>query len=66
MQPTRIPHNDTRFDMLAGRQHGLLSVGVTWGIGSEQELREAGAQHLVSTTEELIHLLSAWRATLPE
>ncbi len=38
---------DTHFDMEAGRHHGLLTIGVGWGIGDEQELRQAGAHEVV-------------------
>ena len=33
--------------------HGLHGVGVTWGIGTEDELREAGADVVVDRPEEL-------------
>jgi len=48
---------DRHFDMRAARDNGLLAVGVTWGIGGERELRQAGAQHLVESAEELRALL---------
>jgi len=50
---------DRKFDVLGARAHGLPCVGVLWGIGSEQELREAGAAALVSAPEELPELLGA-------
>jgi len=50
---------DRHFDMRAARENGLLAVGVTWGIGDEAELRQAGAQHLVATAEALGALLGA-------
>jgi len=48
---------DRRFDVEAGRAHGLRTVGVTWGIGSARELRDAGADDLVESPEELEALL---------
>ncbi len=48
---------DRHFDIAAGRTHGLHTVGVGWGIGSEQELREAGADELVATPEALCEAL---------
>ena len=36
---------------------GIGSIGVTWGIGSETELREAGAEWLVGAPDELARLL---------
>jgi phosphoglycolate phosphatase len=44
---------DRKFDVLGARAHGLPCVGVLWGIGSEQELRDAGAAALVSAPAEL-------------
>ena len=44
---------DRHVDMAAARAHGLRAVGVTWGIGSAEELRSAGADVLVATPAEL-------------
>ena len=44
---------DRSFDMLAARAHGLRGVGATWGIGSADELRAAGAEVLVAEPAEL-------------
>ncbi len=48
---------DRRFDMVAARAHGLRGIGVRWGIGSEQELREAGAEALAGAPAELPGLI---------
>jgi phosphoglycolate phosphatase len=40
---------DRHVDMEAARAHGLRAVGVTWGFGTPEELREAGADVLVDT-----------------
>jgi phosphoglycolate phosphatase len=50
---------DRRHDVEAGRAHGLRTVGVTWGIGDVTEHRAAGADHLVGTPEELLHLFAS-------
>jgi len=50
---------DRAVDILAARTNGLLSVGVLWGYGSESELREAGANVLLSEARELSQLSSA-------
>ena len=50
---------DRKFDVLGARAHGLPCVGVLWGIGSERELREAGAAALVREPSELVALLGA-------
>ncbi len=44
---------DRHVDMEAAHVHGLRAVGVTWGIGSEAELRDAGADVLVGAPAEL-------------
>jgi phosphoglycolate phosphatase len=44
---------DRRYDIAAAREHGLASIGVFWGIGSEGELRDAGADELADTPEAL-------------
>lgn len=49
-------------DMRAARDHGLRAVGVTWGYGTEAELRGAGAEVLLPS----IAALDAWlRAEVP-
>jgi len=48
---------DRHHDVSAARALGIGAIGVTWGIGSETELREAGAEWLVGTPDELARLL---------
>lgn len=48
---------DRRHDVVAGRTNHLTTVGVTWGIGSRDELRAAGADYLVEDAAELVRLL---------
>ena len=50
---------DRKFDVLGARAHDLPCVGVLWGIGTERELREAGAVVLVEEPGELPGLLGA-------
>lgn len=45
---------DRHMDIDGARHHGLRSVGVLWGFGSEEELRQAGASALVATPAELL------------
>lgn len=58
---------DRRFDVAAARAHGLLAVGVTWGIGTRAELEHAGADAIVDRPAELVPLLldAAARAAAP-
>ncbi len=44
---------DSEVDLQTARNAGLPCLSVTWGFRSIQQLKEAGAQHLVHTPEEL-------------
>jgi phosphoglycolate phosphatase len=44
---------DRSFDILAARAHALPSIGVTWGIGTLDELQSAGADRLIARPAEL-------------
>jgi len=48
---------DRSFDIHAARTHGIRAVGVLWGIGSEDELRGAGAHAIAATPADLVRLL---------
>ncbi len=44
---------DRKFDMIGAGNHGIRSIGVLWGYGDEQELREAGADEVCSHPQQL-------------
>jgi phosphoglycolate phosphatase len=44
---------DRSHDILGAAAHGVFSLGVTWGYGSSDELRAAGAGELVGVVAEL-------------
>jgi phosphoglycolate phosphatase len=48
---------DRFYDVDGAAEHGIPTIGVLWGVGSEQELREAGAVALVATPAEIPPLL---------
>jgi phosphoglycolate phosphatase len=50
---------DRRHDVVAAHAHGLPAIGVTWGIGSREELEAAGAQRVVDSVGELRAALAA-------
>jgi phosphoglycolate phosphatase len=54
---------DTRFDVVGAHAHGLPCIGVLWGIGSEEELREAGADAIAATPADVVELAltEGWR-----
>jgi phosphoglycolate phosphatase len=49
---------DRHFDIEAAHAHGLAPIGVSWGIGSVAELRQAGAVAIADTPAELLALLA--------
>ena len=56
---------DRRFDVAAAKSHGLTSIGVTWGYGAADELRQAGADWLVDHPSDLATLLTGALAHNP-
>jgi phosphoglycolate phosphatase len=48
---------DRSFDVEAAHVHGLVAIGVLWGIGSREELRDARADALAEDPAELVRLL---------
>ncbi len=50
---------DRWYDIAAAHANAMPAIGVLWGIGSERELSEAGADALVHTPAELADLLRA-------
>lgn len=44
---------DSGVDMQTGHNSGIVSIGVTWGFRSADELLENGADHLVDSAEAL-------------
>lgn len=48
---------DRKFDVEGAKAFELKSVGVTYGYGGDEELREAGADYVVASVEELKELL---------
>jgi phosphoglycolate phosphatase len=53
--PTMI--GDRFYDVDGAREHGIPTIGVLWGVGSEQELRDAGAVALAAAPAEIPPLL---------
>jgi phosphoglycolate phosphatase len=49
---------DTSYDMLMAMAAGVLPVGVSWGNHPVEELRAAGAAHVLATFDELNLLLA--------
>ncbi|MBQ7907144.1 MAG: HAD hydrolase-like protein [Clostridia bacterium] len=50
---------DRHFDINGAKAFGISSIGVTFGFGSEEELRETGATHIAHNTEEIKSIVLA-------
>jgi phosphoglycolate phosphatase len=48
---------DRSQDIAGGLANGLQTIGVTWGFGSEGELRDAGAHHIVNSMSAIATLV---------
>ena len=48
---------DSDVDMKTARAAGMRAVGVAWGFRDVDELREAGADHIISDARELLSLV---------
>jgi len=48
---------DRKFDIEGAKEHGITSVGVSFGYAPEGELEQAGADFIVDTVEALAELL---------
>ncbi|MBE5104862.1 HAD family hydrolase [Bacillus thuringiensis] len=46
---------DRKHDIIGANHNGIASIGVLYGYGSEKELTEVGAIHIVNDVEELHH-----------
>jgi phosphoglycolate phosphatase len=49
---------DRRHDVEAARAHGIGTIGVLWGIGSREELEQAGAVGIAGDPSEVLALVS--------
>jgi len=56
LQMSAVMVGDRKQDIIGAREAGIDSIGVTWGYGTHDELREAGATWIVDSTEELCRL----------
>ena len=54
---TRIMVGDTAFDVIGAAAHGIATVGVSWGYGSTEEMKNAGAVAIADTMEQLLAIL---------
>lgn len=50
---------DTAFDVIGASAHGIPTVGVAWGYGKVEDMKNAGASAIVHTMQELYDALTA-------
>ncbi len=48
---------DTAYDVTGAAAHGIPTIGVSWGYGSVEEMRAAGAIAIADTPAQLLELL---------
>lgn len=58
ISPGAVMVGDRGDDVSGAKANGLRAVGVTWGYGSFDELRAAGADRLVNHPAEVVRLVS--------
>lgn len=44
---------DTAYDVLGAKEHGIATIGVSWGYGEEANMLDAGAVSIAHTMDEL-------------
>jgi len=49
---------DTVFDVTGAAAHGIPTIGVSWGYGSAEDMKKAGAKAIAHTPEQLLQLLN--------
>lgn len=49
---------DTKFDMIGGKNAGIDTLGVTWGIGRKDDLLTNGARLIADSPNDIIKLLT--------
>lgn len=49
---------DTDVDMQVAKRANMLAVGVSWGFRDKKELIAAGANYILDTPKDLLHILS--------
>ena len=49
---------DTQYDVIGANAHGIPTIGVTWGYGEEDAIRDAGAAAIAHNMQELLSLIN--------
>lgn len=57
-QENAVMVGDTAFDVIGAKAHGISTIGVSWGYGTVEDLKNAGAAAIVHTMDELYEALT--------
>lgn len=49
---------DRKYDIIGARENNIASIGVTYGYGSEEELKAAGATYIANDIDELFNKIT--------
>ena len=49
---------DTEFDILGAAAHGIPAIGVAWGYGTVEAMKQAGAIGIAHTMDELLQIIT--------
>lgn len=50
---------DTKFDVLGAKAHDIPCIGVSWGYGTVEEMRSAGAASVADSMDQLLDMLQS-------
>ena len=56
-QEDAVMVGDTAFDVIGAKEHGISTIGVSWGYGQIEDMCKAGAVAIAHTMDELYELL---------
>ena len=48
---------DTVYDVIGAAAHGIPAIGVSWGYGKTEDMKNAGAKAIACTPKELLMFL---------
>lgn len=54
---TAVMIGDREHDIIGAKENGLASIGVLYGYGDEAELKNAGADYIAETPEDILKLI---------
>lgn len=50
---------DSWYDIIAGKQAGVTTVGVTWGMATREELEESNAEFVVDSWKDFVRVINS-------